>query len=110
MLYIYANRNNQLAHNRFKTWVIIMAETTKNLSTWCDLIKNKNRKLEEKVEILVSKIIISESVTTKSCLLSDRHDQYNCRSNVITKHLEILPVPTDGKNKIQKDSKMWSKS
>ena len=66
-----------------------LATKNKNLEERVDILENTKRKLCDKVELLESKIIISEGVTSKLVREVDRLDQYNRRSNLIIKNIEL---------------------
>ena len=54
-----------------------------------DLVVNKNRKLEEKLEELESIILVNKEVTTKLSQELDRLDQYHRQSNIVLKNVKL---------------------
>lgn len=72
-----------------------ICERNKQLEKRVDVLENTKRKLADQVESLESKIIVSEEVSTRLSLELDRLDQYNRRSNLIIKNIDLPANPDE---------------
>ena len=80
-----------------------LANNNKSLEEKVDVLENTKRKLIDRVEILETKMSVSENVTSRLTAELDRLDQYNRRSNLVIKNINL---PDDPKSETQDDIKV----
>ena len=80
-----------------------LANKNKSLEEKVDVLENTKRKLIDRVEVLETKMSVSENVTSRLTAELDRLDQYNRRSNLIIKNVNL---PDDPKSETNEDIKV----